>query len=49
MPIIGVLPHTENEWNMWKNCFSEMKGDVENSYHEEEQEQADACTNKESN
>ena len=32
----------ENEWNKWKNHFSEMKGDVGMSLHAKEREQEDA-------
>ena len=31
-------------WNKWKNHFSEMKGDVGMSHHENEGEQEDAYT-----
>ena len=34
--LLGLCPKLKNEWNKWKNHFSEMKGDVGMSLHEKE-------------
>ena len=44
----GLCPKPKNEWNKWKNHFSEMKGDVGISPHEKEREQEDAHPKTES-
>ena len=31
--LLGLCPKLKNEWNKWKNNFSEMKGDVGMSCH----------------
>ena len=46
--LLGLCPKLKNEWNKWKNHFSEMKGDVGMSLHEKEREQEDAHPKTES-
>ena len=31
--LLRLCPQLKNEWNKWKNYFSEMKGDVDMSPH----------------